>query len=116
MKRYFLFGFFLSFSMLFWGMTSTLSFAGEGEVKIVSPQDGEVVNSSTVVAEFQIVDKGSRGDHFHLYLDGDGLGAVFVNKFKLKNLSKGEHKLEMRLVSGNHRDLGPKHAIKFTVK
>jgi len=50
----------------------------DGAVAISSPEDGAVVGETVEVA-FEIVDKGSRGDHVHLFLDGKFLAGEHHN-------------------------------------
>ncbi|HLC17515.1 MAG TPA: Ig-like domain-containing protein [Thermodesulfobacteriota bacterium] len=87
----------------------------DGAVAISSPEDGAVVGETVEVA-FEIVDKGSRGDHVHLFLDGKLLDPVYTKTYTVKGLSKGEHTIEVKLVTKNHVLLGPSASAKVTVK
>ena len=82
---------------------------------IKSPADGVIVKGSTVMVEMEI-DKGKRGDHIHFYLDGKNLGVVRVDKYKLTDMAKGKHKVEARLASKGHAEIGPKGTAEFTVE
>ena len=115
MKKFYLLAFPMIFTLLLSVMSTLNAYAAEGKVTIKSPADGEVVKDSTVMVEMEI-DKGSRGDHIHFYFDGKNLGVVRADKYMLKDLAKGKHKIEPRLASKSHAEIGPKATAEITVE
>lgn len=115
MKRYHLFAFLTVFVLFFSATGISDAYSADGGIIIKSPADGEVVNGSALMVEMKI-EKGARGDHIHFYLDGENLGVVRVDKYKLTDMAKGKHKVEARLASKGHAEIGPKGTVEFIVE
>lgn len=113
MKRYYLLGLFVVVTLLLLVMTDSQAFAGEGKVTIKSI---EIAVKSLDVLVGMDIDKGSRGDHIHFYLDGKNQGVVRSNTYKIKGLGKGRHKIEAKLASKGHAEVGPKGVFEFSIK
>jgi len=92
--------------------------SSDGVVKINSPEDGAVIKGNSVVVSFEIKDKGSRGDHVHLFLDGRLVKPLYgvKSEYKIKGLSKGDHKIEIRLSTKSHHVLDVKDSVTITVE
>ena len=95
--------------------TSQEATVSEGKVVIKSPEEGAVVAGDVVEVSFEIVEKGKRGDHVHLFLDGKLQDPVYGKTYTLKGLGKGEHTIEVKLVTKNHAILGPVASVKVSV-
>ncbi len=115
MKMFHLFSLLIAFTLLLSVAFVSGAYSADGEIIIKSPAYGEVVNGSAVMVEMEI-EKGTRGDHIHFYLDGENLGVVRVDKYKLTDMAKGKHKVEARLASKGHAEIGPKGIVEFTVE
>lgn len=90
--------------------------AGMGKVTIVKPEEGEVVHGTSYTVEFELV-KVSRGNHLHLFLDGEHVGPVMKkSKYKLTNLKKGHHTVMLKLADKDHAYLGPQAETSFVVE
>lgn len=93
-----------------------VSHAGIGEVKIVKPEEGELVTGSSYMVEFELV-TGPKGGHVHIFLDGKHLGPITKkSKYKLTNLKMGPHTVTLKLADRKHVYLGPQGEVSFTVK
>ncbi|MFQ5441533.1 MAG: hypothetical protein ACE5EB_02280 [Thermodesulfobacteriota bacterium] len=92
--------------------------APDGVVKINSPEDGAVIKDSSVVVSFEILNKGSRGDHVHLYLDGKLVKPLrgVKGEYTITGLTKGEHQLEIRLSTKGHHVLDIRDGVTITVE
>jgi hypothetical protein len=94
----------------------TITAVSGGKVVIHSPEDGATVSGDSLKVSFEIADKGKRGDHVHVFLNGKLLKPVYGKSHTIKGLEKGEHTIEVKLASKNHIILGPKAAVLVTVK
>ncbi len=92
--------------------------APDGVVKINSPEDGAVLKGNSVVVSFEIKDKGSRGDHVHLFLDGRLVKPLrgVKGEYTIKGLTKGEHNIEIRLSTKSHHVLDITDGVAITVE
>lgn len=71
-----------------------------------------------LLIEYDFV-KGPKGDHVHLWVDGKEKKPSKMPKgFKLLGivLSKGEHKVELRVNNAGHTEIGVNDTYKLTVK
>ena len=92
-------------------------------VNIISPQENELIKSSTVDVEvsaenFNLVPVGSpvkEGEgHFHVWLDNEKkLG--MQTKFTFENVASGKHTITAELVMSNHSSLEPKVTKTITI-
>lgn len=64
-----------------------------------------------------MMDKGTNGDHLHIFLDGKHLGPITKkSRFKLTQLESGPHTVTLKLADRKHKFLGPEGAADFTVE
>jgi len=85
-------------------------------VKIVTPRAGQAYNGDSVPLEFTLK-KGKRGEHVHAYIDGEIAGMFKTTKGKLTGIKPGEHTLELRVVTHDHKtELDATDKVRFTVK
>jgi hypothetical protein len=88
----------------------------EGKVQIISPKDGDTINKSSVRVKFNLIDKGSAGQHLHIFLDGACKKMIMGGKTHiLANLSEGEHTIDIRIMTKHHKETGAKDSVKVTV-
>lgn len=96
--------------------TSTILAAEATSVKITKCAYNEM--EGVILIEYDFV-KGPKGDHVHLWIDGKEKKAVKQPKgFKLAEvkLSKGEHKVELRVNDASHTEIGVSDTYKLAVK
>lgn len=85
-------------------------------VKITKCQYDDMEEALSVEYDFV---KGPKGDHVHLWIDGKEKKPIKQPKgFKLTGvkLSKGEHKVELRVNDASHTALGVNDTYKLVVK
>ena len=88
----------------------------EGNVQIISPKDGDTINKSSVRVKFNLIDKGTAGQHLHIFLDGVCKKMIMGGKTHiLANLNEGEHTIDIRLMTKHHKETGAKDSVKVTV-
>jgi hypothetical protein len=103
------------------GDVSTGAKKGGGEkVTIISPAAGSSVQMPFMLKWDSTVPLGttdSGKDHVHVYVDGktNDYSVVGGTQFQVKNLTPGEHKVEISLQHADHSPVGSKSAITFTV-
>jgi hypothetical protein len=88
---------------------------GAGSVAITSPADGATLHGPIIELTFN-VDRGSRGEHLHLYVDGKFEAIVKGDRYPLKGLPAGEHRIYVKLATRKHEELGPTAMVTFTVE
>ncbi len=85
-------------------------------VKIVSPKPEQVFSSDEVPLQFKLV-KGKIGNHVHAYVDGELMGMFETEKGTLTGIKPGQHTLELRVVTADHRtELKATDKVRFAVK
>lgn len=87
----------------------------DGSVVITAPADGAVVQAPLIEVTFEVV-KGRRGDHVHLYVDGNFEAIVKDDRYVLKGLPPGEHQLDVKLATRRHEVLAPAATLRITVE
>jgi hypothetical protein len=86
-----------------------------GSVVITSPADGATVQG--MITELDLtVEKGTRGDSVHLYVDGRFEAIVKGDRYQLKGLPSGLHRVDAKLATRTHEELGPSASVSFTVE
>jgi hypothetical protein len=90
------------------------------QVTITSPADGASVKMPFVLRWDSTVPLGptdSGKDHVHVYVDGHSNDYTVVggNRFQVKGLSPGKHKVEISLQHADHSPVGPKSAVTVNV-
>jgi hypothetical protein len=86
-----------------------------GRVVITSPTDGATVQG-LIIDLAMTVDKGSHGDNVHLYVDGKFEAIVKGDHYQLKGLPEGTHRIDAKLATRKHEELGPSASVTFTVE
>jgi len=92
---------------------------GSGKaVVIMNPADGTVIHGSSVDVVFELRNKGARGDHVHLYLDGRLVKPLHGRKvtYTINQLSRGHHNITIRLATKGHRLLEPQDSVTVDVR
>jgi hypothetical protein len=90
-------------------------------IHIVSPTDGFVCPAGMdveVCVELQHFALGQDGNHWHISVDGEPWIMIEDDSLKqvLRGLAAGEHKIEVFLADGEHRDLEQGDAVRVVVK
>ncbi len=88
---------------------------GTPAVRIVSPQDGDVLNDSSVIVQVETTNwlLGEDGRHFHLYVNDQEQGMSQGNNslVQVRDLQPGDNSLEVVLSDGQHQELNATHKI-----
>jgi hypothetical protein len=96
------------------GLVSSPAFAADKtSVRITSPKSGSTVHSPVVI--HYILHKGPKGDHVHLFIDGQFAEPTHQNPVKIK-LPKGKHTLTLKVATAGHKILGPKSKVTINVE
>ncbi len=96
------------------GLVGTPAFAAEKtSVKITSPKSGSTVHNPVLIR--YILHKGPKGDHVHLFIDGQFTEPTHQNPIKIK-LPKGRHTLTLKVATAGHKILGPKSKVTVNVE
>lgn len=74
--------------------------AGEVEVTILKPKDGETVGR-TIVLEYKL-EKGGKADHVHWFLNGREMGAIKRSPKRISGLPPGRHTLKIQAATKSH--------------
>ncbi|MEK6678859.1 MAG: hypothetical protein AABY39_05525 [Nitrospirota bacterium] len=96
--------------------TSVIIAADTASIKITKCVYDEM--GGDLLIEYDFV-KSPKGDHVHLWIDGKEKKPVKQPKgYKLigANLSKGEHKIELRVNDASHTEIGVNDTYKLVVK
>lgn len=99
--------------------TDTAS-AGSEDLTITSPSDGATVRvpfTLTWEASVPLGPPDSGKDHVHVFVDGqeNDYSVVGGTRFRLKDLSPGEHEVQISLQHADHSPVGPEASIEVTV-
>ena len=86
-----------------------------GTVVITSPSDGATVHGSIIELDLK-VGKGTQGDSVHLYVDGRFEAIVKGDRYLFKGLPAGSHRIDAKLATRKHEELGPSASVTFTVQ
>jgi methionine-rich copper-binding protein CopC len=87
-------------------------------ISIVSPQPGATLSGNAVQVQVEISDfiidteavgkaKAPGRGHWHLYLDGEFIGAVTTEDTTLEQVTQGPHHLRVALANNDHSPLSP---------
>ena len=88
----------------------------EGNVQIISPIDGDTINKSSVRVKFDLIDKGTAGQHLHIFVDNACKKMIMGGTTHiLANLNEGDHTIDIRLMTKHHKETGAKDSVKITV-
>jgi hypothetical protein len=87
--------------------------ADKTSVKITSPKNGSTVHSPVMI--HYVLHKGPKGDHVHLFIDGQFSEPTHENPIKV-SLPKGKHTLTLKAVTAGHKILGPQSKVTVNVE
>lgn len=105
----------VAFLLLF---VSSVALAAEGSVVISSPKNGVTLDAMSENAITYAIVPGPRGDHSHLYVDGEEVGILrkLKGSYTLPTLAPGERTLCIKVVNKNHTPIGIEQCIKVQVE
>ncbi len=92
---------------------------GSGKAVVIkSPADNAVIRGSSVDVIFELRNKGKRGDHVHLYLDGRLVKPLHGRKvtYTINQLRRGNHVILIRLATKGHKILEPQDSVTIEVR
>lgn len=103
---------------LFILMLAGAALAAEGSVTIVSPADGARLDAMGDNRISYEVDPGPRGDHVHLYVDGNEVAVLRQLKasYTLPALDSGMREICIKVVNKGHTPIGVEQCVKVTVE
>jgi hypothetical protein len=92
--------------------------AAEGYVKIMAPADGARLGRMTPTILVYEVSAGARGNHVHVYVDGEEVGILrrLKGEYTLRALSPGQRTVCVRIVNRAHVPIGIEQCIKVWVE
>ena len=90
-------------------------------IRIVAPADGFICQAGMdveVCVELERFSLGQAGNHWHINVDGEPWSMIMVDTLKqaLYGLQPGEHRIEVLLADGEHRDLEEGDTITVVVR
>ncbi|HTP08634.1 MAG TPA: hypothetical protein VMP08_10310 [Anaerolineae bacterium] len=89
--------------------------AGDALVKIVSPQDGDVIKNNSFIVRVETLNwpLGEQGHHWHLYVNGAEQGMSQGNSpaLQARDLQPGENTIEVVLSNELHQELNATDTI-----
>ena len=98
------------------GVKPQLKPAEGASVKILSPTAEQVFVGDKIPLTFKLT-TGNRGDHVHVYVDGELMGMFLSEQGALNGIEPGRHVLELRVVAGDHQtELDARDRVEFVVK
>lgn len=102
-------GFFLAFPTI--GL-------GQGKVEIASPTEGATLDALDENRLVYEVVPGPRGDHVHVYVDGQEVGIIrkLKGSYLLETLTPGNRNLCVKVVNKAHVPIGVEKCVRVTVK
>jgi len=108
----------LSRILLFLLFVTTTSLAADGSVIISSPKEGATLDAMSENSITYAIVPGPKGDHSHLYVDGEEVGILrkLKGSYKLPTLAPGERTLCIKVVNKNHTPIGVEQCIKVRVE
>jgi hypothetical protein len=91
---------------------------GQGKVTITAPLDGATLDSMSENHLVYEVDPGPRGDHVHVYADGQEIGILrkLTGSYSLDGLSMGKRAICIKVVNKAHVPVGIEQCVRVTVK
>jgi hypothetical protein len=94
------------------------AFAQDAMVTISSPAEGAKLAATAPLEIVYDVTPGPRGDHTHLYVDGNEAAVLrqLKGSHKLEPLAAGPHELCIKVVNKNHTPIGVDKCVKLDVQ
>ena len=108
----------LSLSLCSALMLGNAALAEEASVTISAPVDGAKLDGMEPGAvEYEAV-PGPRGDHVHMYVDGEEVAVLrkLAGSYTLASLDPGQRKLCIKIVNKGHTPIGVEKCITVTVE
>ena len=92
--------------------------AAEPYVRITSPADGATLDAMDQNRLVYEVDPGPRGDHVHVYVDGDEVGILrqLKGSYTLETLAPGSRELCVKVVNKAHTPIGVQDCVEVRVE
>jgi hypothetical protein len=84
-------------------------------VKIITPKNGQQIKGRSVPIEFALI-KGKHGAHVHAYVDGQMMGMFTGTRGTLSGIRAGEHTLELRVGTADHKELEAIDRVSFVTQ
>lgn len=104
-------------------LTTLLAFgaavrAEEGSVTISAPLEGTKLDAMESHTMQYMVVPGPRGDHVHLYVDGDETAVIrqLEGSYPLPSLASGKHEFCIKVVNRGHVPIGVERCVHVTVE
>jgi hypothetical protein len=99
-------------------LISGLALAAESSVTISSPMEGAKLDAMAENSITYEVVQGPKGDHSHLYVDGEESAVLrqLKGSYKLPTLAVGEHNLCIKVVNKGHAPIGVEKCVKVMVQ
>ena len=87
-----------------------------GSVTITSPTDGAKLSGNSAKLVYEVV-MAPKGEHVHVYVDGDEVGRLHQLKgsYTVDKLSVGKHWLCIRVVDKGHTPIGVEKCVTVAV-
>ncbi len=91
--------------------------AAEPHVRIEAPAAGATLDAMEQNRLVYEVDPGPRGDHVHVYVDGEEVGILrqLRGSYTLETLSPGDRELCVKVVNKAHTPIGVQQCVKVRV-
>jgi len=92
--------------------------AHEGNVVITSPAKGASLKGGTVDVVIELRDKGRRGDHVHLYIDGKLVKPLYGDKvsYTFTGLQRGRHTITVKIATKGHSVLETEDSVTVNLR
>jgi hypothetical protein len=92
--------------------------AAEASVEILVPKEGAVVAGTEPVVLDYAVKPGPKGDHVHIYVDGQQVAIVsqLKGRYDVGRLGPGRHQLTIKVVNRDHVPIGVESSVNVTVQ
>ena len=89
----------------------------EASVRIHAPEDGARLPAGEPVFLDYSVNPGPRGDHIHLYVDGEEVAIVqqLEGRYSVGELRPGRHELAIKVVNKSHAPIGVESSVAVIV-
>jgi len=87
-------------------------------IRMISPKNGDVLPAGKNVIVRYEMNPGSKGDHFHYFLDGAQIASWRARKGTLDFgvLKPGKHTVTFKIATTAHIETGVEASVTFTVK
>lgn len=92
--------------------------AAEGSIVIEAPAEGATLKAKEKNQLVYAVNRGRKGDHVHVYVDGEEVATLHRTKgsYALKDLNAGPREICIKVVNKGHTPIGLERCTKVTVQ